>query len=204
MDKIKNIILKQGDQIISDEGIKSFTVENLASELTMSKKTIYQYFPTKEFLIKKIIIFMLKQRSKDFNKVMKSESDPIKQFIKIMDLQIKFAGKINFKRLIYIKKRYPDIWDIIEKYRLERIETYTKLFLLAKEKGYLRDSLDPVISAKLFVNILNASYQPEFIQKNNISVNDAIYHMEKIITHGFFNKNALKKLQEYKNKKMNF
>ena len=55
MKKVKDIILKEGFRSVEADGIKSFTVENLASKLAMSKKTIYQYFPKKEVLIKKII-----------------------------------------------------------------------------------------------------------------------------------------------------
>ena len=45
MKKTKNIILKEGFRSVLSDGIKAFAVENLASSLTMSKKTIYQYFP---------------------------------------------------------------------------------------------------------------------------------------------------------------
>ena len=194
MKKLKNIILKEGGNLIADEGIKSFTVENLATRLFMSKKTIYQCFSTKEALIKGIIVFKLKKQSEGFEKVMESDADPINKFYKIRDLHIKFSNKINLKRLVYIKTRYPKIWDIIEKYRSERTENFTKIFLLAKKKGYLRETLDPIVSAKLFVNILNTSFRPEFVLENNISINDAIYHIQEIVISGFFNKKLHKKI----------
>ena len=98
MRKLKNIILKEGGSLIADDGIKSFTVENLATRLFMSKKTIYQCFSTKEALIKGIIVFKLKKQSEGFEKVMESEADPINKFYKIRDLHIKFSNKINLKK----------------------------------------------------------------------------------------------------------
>ncbi len=50
-------ILEQGFESIAQTGVRSFTVESLASRLGMSKKTIYKYFPTKEKLIRKIVNF---------------------------------------------------------------------------------------------------------------------------------------------------
>ena len=194
MRKLKNIILKEGGSLIADDGIKSFTVENLATRLFMSKKTIYQCFSTKEALIKGIIVFKLKKQSEGFEKVMESDADPINKFYKIRDLHIKFSNKSNLKRLVYIKTRYPKIWDIIEKYRSERIENFTKIFLQAKKKGHLRETLDPIVSAKLFVNILNTSFRPEFILKNNINIKEAIYHIQEIVISGFFNKKFHKKI----------
>ncbi len=201
MDKVRNIILKEGDELILNEGVKSFTVEDLASKLSMSKKTIYQYFPTKEVLLKKIITFKLKSMSKEFDKIFKSEpNDPVAQFIKVRDLHIKFSSKINFNKLNYLKTRYPDIWGIIEKYIIERIETFTNIFLLAQKKGYLRDTIDPIISAKLFENILSICTQPEFMLKNDFTMQNIIYHLEEILGFGFFNKNAQKKLKMYQSK----
>ena len=201
MRKLKNIILKEGDNLILEEGIKSFTVESLASKLSMSKKTIYQYFPTKEVLLKKIITFKLKSMSKKFDNVFKSEpNDPVVQFIKVRDLHIKFSSKSDSNRLIFLKTRYPDIWGIIEKYISERIETFTNIFLLAQKKGYLKDTIDPTIAAKLFENILSTCARPEFVLKNDFSLKDIIFHLEEILGFGFFKKNALKELQKYKNK----
>ena len=202
MRKLKNIILKEGNNLILEEGIKSFTVESLASKLSMSKKTIYQYFPTKEVLLKKIITFKLKSMSKKFDNVFKSEpNDPVVQFIKVRDLHIKFSSKSDSNRLIFLKTRYPDIWGIIEKYITERIETFTNIFLLAQKKGYLKDTIDPTIAAKLFENILSTCARPEFVLKNDFSLKDIIFHLEEILGFGFFKKNALKELQKYKNKK---
>ena len=73
MKKVKNIILKEGFRSVEKEGIKSFTVENLASKLAMSKKTIYEYFPKKEVLIKKIIDFRMKKLTKEFSSIIDKE-----------------------------------------------------------------------------------------------------------------------------------
>ena len=48
-------ILELGFDLFTQEGIRSFTVESLAQQLGISKKTIYKFFPTKEILIEKYI-----------------------------------------------------------------------------------------------------------------------------------------------------
>jgi len=92
MKKIKDIILDEGFRSVIRGGIKSFTVESLASGLSMSKKTIYQYFPKKEILIKKIIDFRMKKLTDEFNEIINQESNSIFQFIKIREHNIKFAN----------------------------------------------------------------------------------------------------------------
>ena len=202
MKKVKNIILKEGFRSLSAEGIKSFTVEDLASKLAMSKKTIYQYFPKKEVLIKKIIDFRMKKLTNEFNNIINEEKDAILQFIKIREHNIKFANKFNLQKLTYLKVRYPNIWKIIEKYRSDRKNIYKQIFTLAKSQGYLRENLDPEICAILHMNIFNATFQPEFMNDNNLSIDLTISHLQKILSNGFFNKNGIQKMKKYNTKKL--
>ena len=199
MEKTKNIILKEGFRSVSINGIKSFTVENLASKLSMSKKTIYQYFPKKEVLIKKIIDYRMKSLTNEFNKIIEQESDPIYQFIKIREHNIKFASNINLQKLTYLKSRYPDIWTIIEKYRFDRKNIYKNIFALSKKQGYLRKKLDPEVCASLYINIFNSTFEPDFLNKNNLSIDLTITHLQKILTNGFFNDLGIKRMREFKN-----
>jgi len=200
MEKIKNIILKEGFRSVITNGIRSFTVENLASRLTMSKKTIYQYFPKKEILIKKIIIFSMEKMTLEFKNIIKNEPDPIIQFIKIIDSNNKLGRKLNLQKLTYLKSRYPDIWKLIEEHRRERKNIFFKIFKLSKEKGYLKDSLDPLVSANLFMNIINSTFQPEFMLDNNLTLEETITHLHEIMSNGFFNDLGIKKINEYRNK----
>jgi AcrR family transcriptional regulator len=202
MKKVKNIILREGFRSVSIDGIKSFTVENLASKLAMSKKTIYQYFPKKEVLIKKIIDFRMKKLTNEFNEIINEEEDAIIQFIKIREHNIKFANKFNLQKLTYLKARYPDIWKIIEKYRLDRKNIYKQIFIMAKNQGYLRENLDPEVCVALYINIFNSTFQPEFMNDNNLSIDLTINHLQEILSNGFFNKSGTKKMKEYNNIKL--
>ena len=197
MKSIKNIILKEGSKSVLLDGIKSFTVENLASRLSMSKKTIYQHFPSKECLIRKIIDSRLKNLTNEFNEIIKKESDSMIQFIKIREHNIKFVNKINLKRLMYLKTRYPDIWEIIEEYRFNRKTIYSEIFSLAKSQRYLRENLDPKICAALYINIFNSTFQPEFMNDNNLSIDLTIAHVKEVVLNGFFNNRGIEKIDEY-------
>ena len=168
----------------------------------MSKKTIYQYFPKKELLIKKIIDFRMKKLTKEFNQIIENEKDPIIQFVKIREHNIKFANRFNLQKLTYLKARYPDIWKIIEKYRMDRKNIYKQIFTLAQAQGYLREKLDPGVCAALYMNIFNSTFQPEFMNDNNLSIDLTIDHLQEILSNGFFNKSGTKKMKEYNNIKL--
>ena len=197
MDKTKKIILKEGFNSVIRNGIRSFTVESLASSLSMSKKTIYSYFPKKEVLIKKIIDFRMKKLSNEFREIIQSQDDAIVQFIEVRNHHIKFANKLNLKKLTYIKARHPHIWEIIEQHRLDRKAIYMEIFKLAKSQSYLRSNLEPSICASIYMNVINSTFQPDFLNNNELELNETIEHLRKILSYGFFNDKAINKMKKY-------
>ena len=128
----------------------------------------------------------MKKLTKEFNQIIEDEKDPIIQFVKIREHNIKFANKVNLQKLTYLKSRYPDIWKIIEKYRMNRKNIYNDIFTQAKIQGYLRDGLDPEVCASLYINVFNSIFQPEFMNDNNLSIDITIAHTQTIISNGFF------------------
>ena len=197
MDKTKKIILKEGFNSVIRNGIRSFTVESLASSLSMSKKTIYSYFPKKEILIKKIIDFRMKKLSNEFREIIQSQDDAIVQFIEVRNHHIKFANKLNSKKLTYIKARHPHIWEIIEQHRLDRKAIYMEIFKLAKSQSYLRSNLEPSTCASIYMNVINSTFQPDFLNNNELELNETIEHLRKILSYGFFNDKAINKMKKY-------
>ena len=197
MDKAKKIILKEGFNSVLRNGIRSFTVEHLASSLSMSKKTIYSYFPNKEILIKKIIDFRMKKLSSEFREIINNQNDAIIQFIEVRNHHIKFANKLNLKKLTYIKARHPQIWDMIEQHRLDRKTIYMEIFKLAKSQSYLRSDLEPSNCASIYMNIINSTFQPDFLNSNELELNQTIDHLRTIMSYGFFNEKAICKMKKH-------
>ena len=197
MEKTKSIILKEGFSSVLRNGIKAFTVENLASSLAMSKKTIYQYFPKKEILIKKIIDHRMNKLTNEFKDIVRDEDDAVIQFINVRNHHIRFQHKFNLKKLTHLKARYPDIWEIIENHRNDRKTIYKSIFTLAKSQSYLRDNLDPDVCSSLYMNIINTTFQPEFLNQNNLEISEAISHLRIILSNGFFNDSGIEIMNKY-------
>lgn len=182
----KNIILEQGFNQFSKDGLKFFTVEALASNLGMSKKTIYKYFPTKEILIEKVVGFFTGSVKRKFQSVVESNDDPIYKFNDVMEFLMKKIGYLKMENAMEVKVRYPKIWQKIEKFRLDLIQYITIIFKEAQAKGYAKSDLDMDVVAKIYMNIINSTFQPEFFLHNNLAPVDTIRTFVKMVTEGIF------------------
>jgi len=192
----KKTILNEGFFIIVKEGIRSFTVDRLSATLRISKKTIYSLFSTKEILIDKIIKSKLCEIDKVMNDVFIKNDCPIKCFYEINKYHIKMATDIDVSKLIELKVKYPYVWSRIEKHRKNELEIVKKIIKKAKTMNYLRSGLDSNLVSKLYVNIIDKTFQPEFFIQQNMTYKETINLFADIMANGIFNDNGLELLDK--------
>ncbi|MBC8376849.1 MAG: TetR/AcrR family transcriptional regulator [FCB group bacterium] len=194
--KSEDLILEHGFELIHRDGIRSFTVENLAQDLGMSKKTIYKFFPSKEQLLEKMFEFASGQVVWHFQKIMEKEPTAIHQIIRILGLLSNTASKISIQRIGDIKIRYPKIWRRMEEFRLNRRDDFLAIFKLGQEQGLIRQELDVALTATMFMHILNSTFQPEFFIQNNLNPTQAFKAFREIFLRGMLTDEGVQILEE--------
>jgi len=163
----------------------------------MSKKTIYKYFPTKEKLIRKIVVFMTGQVEQMFKKIRETEENPAVQFIKVMEYMAKFATHAPIKRMAQLKTTYPAIWKEIEVFRLNRQNDFYEILKSAQDQGLARDDIDMRKFSIVYINMVNNTFQPEFFLKNDLAMSETINGLTKIISRGIFTSKGLEAIKNY-------
>ncbi|MDD3788554.1 MAG: TetR/AcrR family transcriptional regulator, partial [Petrimonas sp.] len=109
---IKNRIVKQAGNLYYQYGIKNTSMDDLASSLGISKRTIYENFKDKE----EILLYYLKQlrdeRNTAFQEFLQESDNIMEFFIRIIELHqsIPYAN-VKFYEDIY--KYYPKIYALI-------------------------------------------------------------------------------------------
>ena len=195
-----NQILGEGFESVSNSGVRAFTVESLAKRLSMSKKTIYKHFPTKENLIHSIILYIFEQINGVFENVMKDEPNPAVQFVKIMENISKFAGRTPVNHLAELKSQYPQIWKEVEAFRLGHQDDFYTILKNAQEQSFAREEINMRTMSIVYINIINSTFQPEFFLQNDLPIRDTIHGFVQIVARGIFNEKGLKAINIYNEK----
>jgi len=66
MEEMRIELIKKISLLYQKYGIKSFTMDDVANELGISKKTLYQYFNDKADLVKQIVLHTVKEQECQF------------------------------------------------------------------------------------------------------------------------------------------
>ncbi|MCH8010471.1 MAG: TetR/AcrR family transcriptional regulator [Candidatus Marinimicrobia bacterium] len=194
----KDQILEQSFDSITQDGVRSFTVETLSQKLGMSKKTIYKFFPTKEILIEKSVDFFTGLIERKFKKMIAEEPNPAKQFVSVMQFIIGQVSRVPMDRVAELKSRYPKVWKKVEDFRLARRDDFYTILSEAQRQGYVREDIDVKVVATLHMNIVNSTFQPEFFINNNLAPAETIKIYFKMITSGLFTEQGMPYIRHIK------
>ena len=195
---MKELILEKTRELFLTIGFKSVTMDQIASELGISKKTIYNFFENKTELVNATTNYMFESITKGVTEIKKTTDDPISEFYDIHLFLIKYLKEESVSPYYQLEKYYPLIHKEINKKQFDFI---TKSTTESLKKGiklglYRKDIKIDFISRLYFkgmIGIRDIETFPGKLYDNVKLKTDFIeYHLRAIVTD-----KGLKKLNHF-------
>ncbi len=150
--ELENILIKVG-QLYNKYGIKSVTMDDVARELGMSKKTLYLHVENKNDLVSKVIDYFLDHKNTKFREILSKKQNAIEELLEVGIYIIKALRDFNPATEYDLKKYYPKVYDNLQNIRKERMYKSTLANIKkGKIEGLFREDLDEDIIAKFQTN----------------------------------------------------
>jgi AcrR family transcriptional regulator len=173
-------------------------MDEIASDLRISKKTIYKYFATKEALLNLIIHGMVFTVRRELRKIFKEDTTSVEKILSISNTFIGLASRININILLEVKKLGPQFWATIERLRAKEINSNFGLLIEQGQKeGYIKPIPKEVI-LQIFLSSIQSVINPEFIVKNEFSMQQAGKFTIDILFSGILTSDGLKLYEKLK------
>jgi AcrR family transcriptional regulator len=162
-DELKNI-LKKVFQLYRKYGIKSVTMDDVAHELGISKKTLYQYVQDKDELVHKVVDLEIGQSKERMMITCSDDKNAIEQLLEIARC-ITFMLKDYSPSTEYdLKKYYPDLYLKVRDLRRNHIYKFISENLVkGKEEGLYRNEINAKTIAQLNVSLIDNMVDSEVI-----------------------------------------
>lgn len=190
LDKVKALYLKYG--------IKSVTMDDIARELGISKKTLYQHVIDKTDLVQKIVDTVVEELGEDIHLYCNKEGSAIDQLFSVHRfIKEKIIKKYSPVAEYDLRKYYPDLFRKIVQVRREKMyNNILSNLKKGKAEGLYRSDFDEEIIAKLHLSRIEGIYETElFTQEEILSpkmfLEAFIYHIR-----GIASEKGLKVLEE--------
>ncbi len=169
-------------------GVKSVTMDEIASEMGISKKTIYAHFPTKTKLIEATALYVFENISAGIQQIRKEDKEPIDELFTIKDFASGILQNEKSSPQYQLEKYYPGISGMIKEKQQQILDELIKENLLKgiAKKTYRKDIPLEFTSKIYFVGILGVKDRDLFPEKE-YTTNDLVekhleYHLRAIVT----------------------
>jgi AcrR family transcriptional regulator len=175
-------------------------MDEVASDLKMSKKTIYKFFPSKDDLVKAIANHFMEGMKKKIIPALNSDKNAIEKLGELIKILAGASEKISPKRMEEMKRHFPAIWNEIDNFRTKMMfENITKVIDQGRKEGLFIDYPTSIIMNVLVASIRSV-VNPDFIMNNNFSIIEAARAVFKIIIGGILTEKGKKVFNQTINK----
>jgi AcrR family transcriptional regulator len=192
---IKQKILHTAEEMFQKFGYSKVTMEEIASNLNISKKTLYKHFANKEHILKEMVHNNKCEVDNFIDELMKDKTTPFIDKLKnFMNFIAKVSKKIEGTMVHDIMKSHPEIWKDIEQFRENR--AYKNLSDLIKDgiqNGIFRDDVNTEVVVLAYVSAIHTMINPETLSKLPISADQAFRDILKIMFEGLFTSEGRKR-----------
>ena len=200
---MKSIDLEKSIVVTSTElfltlGFKSVTMDDIAEEMKISKKTIYTFFANKEALVQSVVFSMYSYITTNLAQIREKASNPISELYEVkMFIMHQLKGEKTSPQH-QLRKYYPNIHKELQKKQFDFMTKSVKKSLTkGVEMKLFRPSIDIDFISRMYFNgmvgIKNVDmfpiekYSPEQLMENYLD-----YHLRAIVT-----KDGMKLLSSY-------
>ncbi|MBI5749910.1 MAG: TetR/AcrR family transcriptional regulator [Nitrospinae bacterium] len=182
---MKNRIIDTAEKRFSQYGFRRVTMDDIASDLGISKKTLYQNFKSKDDIAWAVKERMHKDIDRLLKKAKKEIPEPIERFKRVIAEVTERVAVIGSAFMTDIKKDIPDLWRECEEFREREIYKYIGGILEEGiKKGKIRKDIDTKIAVMAYLGAIRMIIQPEILMENKFSIADAFDSILKIFLEG--------------------
>lgn len=150
-------------------GFSRVTMDRLASDLGVSKKTLYQYFASKEQLLRAVVDCFLGETAASVEAILGRKGDEIPDrlaaLMDYMSLRLSGVSLVFFEEL----ERYaPEMWREVQEFRRRRItENILGLYRSGLRRKIFSAEPDHRLTAQLFLTLVQGVMNPQSLSRLN-------------------------------------
>lgn len=179
-------ILHAAEETFLTRGLRSLTMDDLAAEIGMSKRTLYQHFTSKDDLFTAVIDARLASIEHDLEALTRQHSaDVARQLNAVLAYLSRRLGEIRPAFLQDVRRHAPETFDKIDRFRRRMMSRYFgQLLERGRARGFLREDLSATVVMEIALTLITTIVTPESLQRLNVSPAEAFNTILSVLLEG--------------------
>lgn len=185
---MKEQIILKSKELFLQYGFKSVTMDDIANEMGISKKTIYAHFENKTKLIEATTFFVFESICDGIDHICDISENPIQELYDIKKFVMSCLNDEKTSPQYQLKKFYPHIFEALQKKQFEKMNGSVKESLEKGVKtGVFRKNIDTEFTSRMYFNGMNGIKDKSIFPSQAFPMPSLIesyleYHLRAIVT----------------------
>jgi AcrR family transcriptional regulator len=193
--RIADRIILGATDLFFQFGFSRVTMDEIASQLAMSKATIYKHFSAKEEIIRAVVGRIMAAAEAGMKA---HQNGPDADFMGRVVGALSFVGRIFSKMrktvVLDIQRYAPDMWKEIEEFRRGLIRNNFKAILESGvREGYLVGDIDLEILISMYLQIMDGMINPEYLSQAPVAPSEVFRMVLTVFFRGILTDQGRKK-----------
>lgn len=189
--EIKNRILDAAQKQFLIHGFSKVTMDEIASKIGMSKKTIYKYYPSKAGLVDEITDKILAETEEGFSNIIQdTQIDFLEKLRRMMTFVGIHLSKLSRPIIEDIRQNSPQLWEKISDYRIKMYKNFGSLIREGRQKGIFRTDVDEHLVMLIYTNIVENIINPEILSQLPLTTSQVYEAVVKVVFEGILTDEA--------------
>lgn len=181
----KEQILKQAEALFMKFGFKSITMDDVARELGVSKKTLYQYFSDKNDLVDQCVTAHLTEMEDCCKSAHNKNQNAVEKMVEITQMLSESIRQVNPSAMFDLKKYFKPSWDKLDTHRRSFVHEYTVANIKqGKKEGIYHQDIDANHISLIYIHLINLLTDPDNFPNNldysQMHIELVSYHMRSV------------------------
>jgi len=169
---VKERIRDAAFKYFMEMGFKATTMDQISKALGISKKTLYNYYGSKDELAEEFLRDFFNSLREKSDLAAEREEDPVQRLrVKLKHVKEEYM-KINPAFFDDIQVYAPAVWQTYVKLREERARNLEKYIIAGQKQGVFKD-IPPYVAVMLYLGMTYTLFRTDFLEQTGISRDQA-------------------------------
>lgn len=197
---MKENIIITAENLFIRFGFKRVTMDDIAREMAISKKTIYQFFKDKNEIVCSATEYHLQKECSEI-KHLEEQSENVIEYLVKLSKQMRGHIKVVHPGAIEdLKKHFPEGWEIFIRYKKEVfLESLEKTLKRGVEEGYFRPDIHTKVLAVMRMEQIQMSWDENIFPRAQYDCMEVQMQMLRHFIAGILTEKGRDLLKNYSN-----
>jgi AcrR family transcriptional regulator len=182
---MKEKIINRAKEMFLKLGFKSITMDDIACDMCISKKTIYKYFSNKELLIEESTQLVHQEVRETIDKIVAKNFNAIEENFQIRRMFKEMFKYSETSPVYQLKRHYPEVYQKVVGYQIEICEgCFRNNILKGISEGLYRENIDVENYVKFYYTLIFSISENTALERdaNNLEHKALEYHTRAMAT----------------------